>query len=149
MEFVDYPGGTNINMSSLIPTAIQLFEHLEESRNPYSKMQILSKISDHVHKQLSLSIQDYEFDTFLAGLSFIIIQSQMPQLPSNIYFIKLFLINASSNKVISDFESAIFWIRNLEEDKEMNIFDINIKDELSEVNNEEASLRSGESVKEE
>jgi hypothetical protein len=73
----------------------------------------------------------------------------MPQLPSNIYFIKLFLINASSNKVISDFESAIFWIRNLEEDKEMNIFDINIKDELSEVNNEEASLRSGESVKEE
>ena len=149
MEFVDYPGGTNINMSSLIPTAIQLFEHLEESRNPYSKMQILSKISDHVHKQLSLSIQDYEFDTFLAGLSFIIIQSQMSQLPSNIYFIKLFLINASSNKVISDFESAIFWIRNLEEDKEMNIFDINIKDELSEVNNEEASLRSGESVKEE
>jgi hypothetical protein len=101
MEFVDYPGGTNINMSSLIPTAIQLFEHLEESRNPYSKMQILSKISDHVHKQLSLSIQDYEFDTFLAGLSFIIIQSQMPQLPSNIYFIKLFLINASSTFLAS------------------------------------------------
>ena len=114
-QFSEYPGGIDIPIETLIPMTSKLFESLNEARNPCSKVQILSKILDVLNKQLNLFLQNFEFDTYFAGLIYIIVYSNTKQLPSNIYYIKLYLEDASSSKIINDFNSAMDWVFNTQE----------------------------------
>ena len=120
-QFSEYPGGIDIPIETLIPMTSTLFESLNEARNPCSKVQILSKILDILNKQLNLFLQNFEFDTYFAGLIYIIVHSKTKQLPSHIYYIKLYLEDASSSKIINDFNSVMDWVFGAQEPNCQNL----------------------------